>query len=268
MPNLTTPFPDLKGEDISEDMQKVKEWSISLIDELKYIFCNLDAGNVTEAGSVKAQNIDCTKARIRGAQIQSLTADKISAGTIDAELIGIKDTSGNGAMEIAKQAMQFFEGNQLRIYIGRDNNGNYIFLVQNADASQGIYMNESGNIVVTGVFSTGTEGQARTIIDKNGIQSYNALGQKDGLWCNDANDNGQRFSDLTLYDKGHEIFRVYNDIAGSIGMKSYGMRFLTSRGIDTVANGNWSFSKGSSGSFQTADGKTVTVSGGLITDIS
>lgn len=268
MPNLTTPFLNLKGKDINKDMDEVQNWSVALIDELKYILCNLDAGNVTEANSVKAHHIDCSQARIKGAQIQSLKADKISAGTIDAGKISIKDTSGNGYMELFKQTLTFFENNKLRIHIGRDDKGNYIFLVQNSDASQGIYMDENGNIVITGLFSTGTEGQARTVIDKNGIQSYNANGQKAGLWCNELNQVGNRLADLTLYYLGKEIFKIFNGTGGSITLKSYGTNFLTSRGGTTTAEGNWKFEKGASGSFQTADGKTVTVSGGLITDIS
>ena len=86
MPNLTTGFPKRTGN-LEEDYENLYNWSVSLIDELKSILCNLDSGNVTEANSVKAQNIDCTQARIKDAQMQSLTADKLTAGEIDAREI-------------------------------------------------------------------------------------------------------------------------------------------------------------------------------------
>lgn len=155
MPNLTTPFLNLKGEDINDDMQKIKEWSVSLIDELKYILCNLDAGNVSEANSVKAQNIDCTTARIKGAQIQSLTADKLSAGTIDAGEITVKGESDRGKMVMSGETLAFYEkGNSRpRIYIGRDGDA-FVFEVQSSDGKQGVYMDESGQVYMTGILST------------------------------------------------------------------------------------------------------------------
>lgn len=151
MPNLTTPFLDLKGEDINDDMDKVQQWSVSLIDELKSILCNLDSGNVMEAGSVKAQNIDCTKARIKGAQIQSLTADKLTAGTIDAEVITVEGKSDSGKMTMSGEKLEFWEknSNQPRIYIGRSDNS-YIFIVQSSDGKQGVYMDSDGRISITG----------------------------------------------------------------------------------------------------------------------
>ncbi|MCI8404065.1 MAG: hypothetical protein HFE49_04100, partial [Clostridia bacterium] len=45
MPNLTTPYLNLGGRDIDKDMDDVQDWSIALIEELRYILCNLDAGN-------------------------------------------------------------------------------------------------------------------------------------------------------------------------------------------------------------------------------
>lgn len=154
MPNLTTALPRRTGN-LEDDYNRLYNWAVSLTDELKSLLCNLDAGNVTEAASIKAQNIDVSQARIKDAQITSLTADKLTAGTINAEEIEIKDASGNGEMDMSKQALKFFEGENLRIYIGRDDEGNYIFLVQNADESQGIYMNDDGNAVFCGTIRGG-----------------------------------------------------------------------------------------------------------------
>ena len=73
MPNLTTPYLNLGGRDIDKDMDDVQDWSIALIEELRYILCNLDAGNCMEAGKVQAKNIDCSKARIHNAQDRKST---------------------------------------------------------------------------------------------------------------------------------------------------------------------------------------------------
>ena len=51
-------------------------------------------------------------------------------------------------------------------------------------------------------------------------------------------------------------------------LKSKGKSFLGTNGDNSYAYGKWKFEQGASGTFQTADGKTVTVSGGLITGIS
>lgn len=297
MPNLTTPFLNLEGNDINKDMDDVQNWSISLIDELKYILCNLDAGNCQEASKVKAQNIDCSKAKIHNAQIQSLTADKLTAGTIDAreiivenidadnintgmlnsKLVNVGSSDSYGSVALTGDTLIFYEKvkdengktvNVPRIMMGRDEAHNYIFTVQSRDAKQGIYMDSDGNIVMTGLFSTGTDGQARTIIDKNGIQSYDDDGKRSGLWCNEVNQVGNQLADLTLYYSGNEIFKIFNGIGGSITLMAYKTKFLTSRGSETTGEGVWEFENGASGSFQTADGKTITVSGGLITDIS
>lgn len=170
MPNLTTPFLNLKGQDINEDMKKINEWSVSLIDELKTILCNLDSGNVTEAGSVKAQNIDVAQARIKGAQIQSLTADKLTAGTIDTGEITISndaektDVYGTkNSIVIADQCITFSEkksdgyGTVDRIVIGEvgaENESKYIVRIQNRDGTQGIYMDENGDVRITGTFTS------------------------------------------------------------------------------------------------------------------
>lgn len=160
MPNLTTPFLNLEGNDINKDMDDVQNWSISLIDELKYILCNLDAGNCQEASKVKAQNIDCSKARIHNAQIQSLTADKLTAGTIDAGKITVKGEDENGnKMVMSGKSLVFYEKdekgrNMPRIYIGFDGQ-KYVFEVYNKEGNKEITMNDDGNVVFSGTICGG-----------------------------------------------------------------------------------------------------------------
>lgn len=153
-----------------------------------------------------------------------------------------------------------------RINLG-NMDGKFVFELFNQLEKKTIKMDEDGNVTITGVFATGTDKNARTVIDKNGIQSYDADGQRDGLWCNEPNSVNQSFSDLTLYNKGKEIFQIYNE-GFYEHLKSKGKSFLGTNGDNSYAYGKWKFEQGASGTFQTADGKTVTVSGGLITDIS
>lgn len=154
MPNLTTPFLKLSG-DTQQDLKQIEKWSVALVDELKSVLCNLDSGNVGEAASVKAQNIDCTKAKIKDAQVQSMTADKLTAGTINTGEITVQGESDNGSMEMSGEKLEFYEkGNsQPRIYIGRDGD-NYILIIQNSKGTQGIYMDDDGRVYMTGAIET------------------------------------------------------------------------------------------------------------------
>ena len=162
----------------------------------------------------------------------------------------------------------YIEDNKGRRRINLGNmDGAFVFQIFNQLSEKTIEMDEDGNVTITGVFATGTDKKARTVIDKNGIQSYDADGQRDGLWCNEPNSVNQSFSDLTLYNKGKEIFQIYNE-GFYEHLKSKGKSFLGTNGDNSYAYGKWKFEQGASGTFQTADGKTVTVSGGLITDIS
>lgn len=162
MPNLTTPFLHLGGTDINKDMDDVQNWSISLIDELKYLFCNLDAGNCQEAAKVKAQNIDCTKARISSAQIQSLKASKIKTGTLDvSDRVTIQGESDAARMVMNAQTLIFYDkdeqGEEIpRIYMGFDSDsGKYVFEVYNKEGQKEIYMNDDGNVVFCGTIRGG-----------------------------------------------------------------------------------------------------------------
>ena len=130
-----------------------------------------------------------------------------------------------------------------------------------------IKMDEDGNVTITGIFATGTDTEARTVIDKNGIQSYDADGKRYGLWCNEPTNKDQRYADFKLYYGGKEVFQVYNGISET-SIRLQGSNILYGGNGATHGVGKWVFEQGASGTFQTADGKTVTVSGGLITSIS
>lgn len=153
-----------------------------------------------------------------------------------------------------------------RINLG-NMDGAFVFQIFNQLSEKTIEMDDDGNVTITGVFATGTDKKARTVIDKNGIQSYDADGNKYGLWCNAPSSNDMRYTDFNLYYNNKCIFQIYNAISGIL-LRTYGLDILSSGNGTTVGKNKWKFEQGASGIFQTADGKTVTVSGGLITGIS
>lgn len=162
----------------------------------------------------------------------------------------------------------YIEDNKGRRRINLGNmDGAFVFQIFNQLSEKTIEMDDDGNVTITGVFATGTDKNARTVIDKNGIQSYDADGNKYGLWCNAPSSNDMRYTDFNLYYNNKCIFQIYNAISGIL-LRTYGLDILSSGNGTTVGKNKWKFEQGASGTFQTADGKTVTVSGGLITDIS
>lgn len=164
MPNLTSALPKKTG-DINKDYDRLYNWAVSLVDELKAILCNLDSGNVSEAAKVQARNIDCSKAKIKDAQIRSLTADKLTAGTIDTGEITISNSNGKHEMNMQDDSLIFSEDGKIRIAMGRLNNSDsYVFIVQNKDASQGLYMDDGKRLYFTGEIQGGKL-SSDTIID-------------------------------------------------------------------------------------------------------
>lgn len=168
---------------------------------------------------------------------------------LDGDLLYIKDDKG-----------------RRRINLG-NMDGKFVFELFNQLEKKTIKMDEDGNVTITGIFATGTDTEARTVIDKNGIQSYDADGNKYGLWCNAPSSNGRRYADLILYYNGKVVFQVYNSISEAY-IQLQGNTILYGGNGATHGVGQWKFEQGANGTFQTADGKTVTVSGGLITGIS
>ena len=162
----------------------------------------------------------------------------------------------------------YIEDNKGRRRINLGNmDGAFVFQIFNQLSEKTIEMDDDGNVTITGVFATGTDKKARTVIDKNGIQSYDAAGNRYGLWCNAPSSNDMRYTDFNLYYNNKCIFQIYNAISGIL-LRTYGLDILSSGNGTTVGKNKWKLEQGASGTLQTADGKTVTVSGGLITSIS
>lgn len=171
--------------------------------------------------------------------------------------------SQNGKLEIKDNLITMYDGNgTLRYQSGLNPRlGKYVFELFDESGKKSLYMDDNGNLTMTGIFKTGEDG-ARTVIDRNGIQSYNSDNQLHGLV---SNPDG-RHSDLATYYNGVEIFKLYNAITG-ISIFVNGQSILNMSGSGAKALGNWHFENGASGSFATADGKTVTVRDGIVIDI-
>lgn len=152
MPNLTTPIPPSLAENSQTALKQLKEWGTALVDELTFILNNLDAGNVSEAASVKAENIDVTNGKILNAQIKNLTADKITAGIIDLSQ-GITVKSSSGDLKITADLISVSENGSLRVAIGNDGNGKFIFMLTDGNGN-GLLLDESGEATFSGTINT------------------------------------------------------------------------------------------------------------------
>lgn len=169
MPNVTTPIPSALTKNNAEDIKRLKEWGTALIDELTYLFANLDAGNVREAASVKAENINTANARITNAQIGTLSADKLTAGTVDTNRVKVE--SEDGTLLVSGSAVTLSDHNQVRCLAGLDSEtGEFRFLLCNKLGVPTVSVNSSGDAVFSGQVE-GSSIYASTIIGTDS-QSY------------------------------------------------------------------------------------------------
>ncbi len=149
MPNLTTPIPPALTGNQEEDIQRLKRWGTALVDELTYLFGHLDAGNVQEAASVKAENIDTNSAKIGNAQIGALTADKLVTGTVDTEKVTVADE--NGKLEISGSEIIIRDENYLRFLAAYEpSTEKFRFVLCNEDGEPTVSINSNGNAIFSG----------------------------------------------------------------------------------------------------------------------
>lgn len=156
MPLLTVGYP-IEKWDTDENVKEVKNVLNETIDQLRYILCNLDAGNVIEAASVKAQNIDVTQAQIQDAQIGSLKADKIYAGTIDSNKVSIRNKSGGKQIDITGSYIHFTENGTDRAGMGYLSDGTFVFYINDPSGEKvRIGLDSGGNAYVRGTIDSST----------------------------------------------------------------------------------------------------------------
>ncbi len=196
-----------------------------------------------------------------------VTVNEVFTGILYTNLCTVM--SQNGKLEIKDNLITMLDGNgttRFRAGLttvgeGEDKKEQYVFELYDPNAQRNMYIDDNGNLTMCGVFKTGEDGEARTVIDGNGIQSYDKQNKKSGLWID------PKYSELILYYKGDEYFKIYNSLEGPSVMAN-GNSILNASSSRTIGQGNWGFENGADGVFTTPNNKRVTVSGGLITDIS
>lgn len=150
MPNFTTPIPPRLTGESKRDIALLKNWGTALVDELTYLFNNLDSGNVIEAASVKAENIETTNAKITNAQIGALTADKLVAGSVDTGLVTVADSSGK--LKISGSQITISDKYNQRFIAAYDPYDDvFRFELCNENGEPTVSINSSGNAVFGGV---------------------------------------------------------------------------------------------------------------------
>ena len=99
-------------------------------------------------------------AQIKSAMIDSLSADKITSGSINTNNVSIQ--SADGSMVIADNTIQIKDGSTVRVQIGKDASGNYSIVICDTD----------GNVM----FNTNgiTENAIKSAIIRDGMVATNA----------------------------------------------------------------------------------------------
>lgn len=167
MPNLTTPIPSKLTGNANDDINAIKKWGTALIDELTYIFNNLDIGNVKEAASIKAENIDTKNAKIQNAQIGALTADKLKAGTVDTNLVTVESESGN--LSISGNEIVISDSQTERFSAKYDPDTDlFQFALYNSLGEPTVYINSLGNAIFSGKIDA-SEIYSSTIIGTDSV---------------------------------------------------------------------------------------------------
>lgn len=204
MPNLTTPIPPMLSQETKTALKQLKEWGTALIDELGFILNNLDSSNVTEAAMVKAENIDVTDGKILNAQIKNLTADKITAGTIDLSQ-GITVKSSDDSLKITANTISISENGELRVLMGKNDNGSFVFMITDGNGN-GLMLDDNGEAVFSGNINTQKDviiGRQLKMCNYNN-DGYILFGDNASISGNKNTDtlNISAMNGITLYSSG------------------------------------------------------------------
>lgn len=201
----------LENDGVKQKIGKYKTGALFVSSNERYAVAIMEGKiKVGVADSSKADGWDWTGVFGDG----EVTVSRVFTGTLYSDLVQIM--SDDGTLSIEGNIIQMFDNaGTLRLNAGYNKNlGRYVFELYNSDGARTAYFDDDGNLTIRGIFKTGEDNEARTVIDGNGIQSYDANGQADGLFANSTLYNGDVHT-LTLYEHGKELFKVFR---GSLGV--------------------------------------------------
>lgn len=165
--------------------------------------------------------------------------NEVFTGKLYTSLIEILGDKDDARLSIKNNLIKITQGNKTRVQIGYDGN-KYVFDMFDKGGNNTLHMDENGNLTMTGEFATGREGQARVVINKNGIQSFSENGEKNGVFVN-PNLVGANESNFEVFVDGRSTFSVRRAAAG---MNIYGLdggHILGQSGTGTNGFGTWVF---------------------------
>lgn len=143
--------------------------------------------------------------------------------------------SENGKLKIEDNLITMYDGHEVLRFQAGYNGTRYVFELYNEQGKRTAYMDDNGNLTICGVFKTGEDGEARTVIDGNGIKSYNEKNQLHGLVSN----LDELWGDLNIYYNGKEIFRISNEGAGYVVISGISKEAISLSDIRNALEGTW-----------------------------
>ncbi len=260
MPVLTAGYPlpphlchndEKQIQELFSVTSNLQDWAVALVDELRYVLNNLDAGNVSEAQSVKAEHIDTRTAKIKSAQIHSLKADKIKTGVLHVtEKMTIQNE--DGSIQFLSDCITMYapyvdengyehldeDGNPVmvrRLQMGRDaETGKFIFIICDARGNPTLELNDAGEGIFSGIIRTAKDaivGHNITLgLYQEGKNSITFEGMLNESKI-ESNDVDKVFTIAPSYGKDNLIF---TDMGTYLGTEAPENRILTQSDLDDV----------------------------------
>lgn len=195
-------LPELTG-DTQRDVTALYDCVLRMKRELEFLLTHLDSQNVLSAQSVRADNIDTKHAKIKNAQIQSLSADKINTGTLTVS-DNMSITNDSSSVTITPDGIEATDA----LFLLNSNEGGARTIISNEELriqknEDGVYRDSfsadsDGNVTLTGVFKTGHDGEAHCVINEDGIAFLDEEGKAQG-WSVEPTDLGGH---LVFYKNG------------------------------------------------------------------
>ena len=129
---------------------------------------------------------------------------QVFTGTLFTDRVEV--VSDDRRLVIKNNLITMFDKNKtLRYKAGYDSEKEkYVFELYGSNGDKTLYMDDNGNLTLTGVFKTGETG-ARIVIDGNGIQSYDNNGRKSGLFSEPVGISTPIFE---LYLDDESLFKI------------------------------------------------------------